>query len=199
MKFFKKEKKLYPSIEPFDSGFIKKGVHEIYYEQCGNPKGKPAIFLHGGPGGGAGKLSRRFFNPKKYRIILFDQRGCGKSKPHTCLEENTTWHLVDDIESIRKELLIDKWLVFGGSWGSTLALAYAQKHPEHVTELVLRGIFMLREKELKWFYQYGASEIYPEAWQGFINEIPEEERFDLIDAYRKIFNGEDKELSLIHI
>ena len=196
MKFFKKEKKLYPSIEPFDSGFIKKGVHEIYYEQCGNPKGKPAIFLHGGPGGGAGKLSRRFFNPKKYRIILFDQRGCGKSKPHTCLEENTTWHLVDDIESIRKELLIDKWLVFGGSWGSTLALAYAQKHPEHVTELVLRGIFMLREKELKWFYQYGASEIYPEAWQRFINEIEENERSDLINAYRKIFNGNDEEKKL---
>ena len=196
MKFFKKEKKLYPSIQPFDSGFIKKGVHEIYYEQCGNPKGKPAIFLHGGPGGGAGKLSRRFFNPKKYRIILFDQRGCGKSKPHTCLEENTTWHLVDDIESIRKELLIDKWLVFGGSWGSTLALAYAQKHPEHVTELVLRGIFMLREKELKWFYQYGASEIYPEAWQRFINEIEENERSDLINAYRKIFNGNDEEKKL---
>ena len=196
MKFFKKEKKLYPSIEPFDSGFIKKGIHEIYYEQCGNPKGKPAIFLHGGPGGGAGKLSRRFFNPKKYRIILFDQRGCGKSKPHTCLEENTTWHLVDDIESIRKKLQVEKWLVFGGSWGSTLALAYAQKYPERVTELVLRGIFMLREKELKWFYQYGASEIYPEAWQGFINEIPEEERFDLIDAYRKIFNGEDKKKKL---
>ena len=162
MRFFKKERKLYPSIEPFDKGFIKKGIHEIYYEQCGNPKGKAAVFLHGGPGGGAGKLSRRFFNPKKYRIILFDQRGCGKSKPHTCLEENTTWHLVDDVESIRKKLQIEKWLVFGGSWGSTLALAYAQKYPEHVTELVLRGIFMLREKELKWFYQYGASEIYPD-------------------------------------
>ena len=196
MKFFKKKQILYPAIEPFDSGFIKDGIHEIYYEQCGNPRGKPAVFLHGGPGGGAGKFSRRFFNPKKYRIVLFDQRGCGKSKPHACLENNTTWHLVQDIETIRKKLEIEKWLVFGGSWGSTLALAYAQKHPECVTELVLRGIFMLREKELKWFYQYGASEIYPEAWQGFLNEIPEAERFDLIDAYRKVFNGSDEEKKL---
>ena len=137
MKFFNKENKLYPPIEPYDSGYIKQGIHEIYYEQCGNPKGKPAVFLHGGPGGGAGSFSRRFFNPKKYRIVLFDQRGCGKSKPHTCLENNTTWHLVEDIESIRKKLSIDKWLVFGGSWGSTLALAYAQSHPQNVTELVL--------------------------------------------------------------
>ena len=169
MKFFNKENKLYPPIEPYDSGYIKQGIHEIYYEQCGNPKGKPAVFLHGGPGGGAGSFSRRFFNPKKYRIVLFDQRGCGKSKPHTCLENNTTWHLVEDIESIRKKLSIDKWLVFGGSWGSTLALAYAQSHPQNVTELVLRGIFMLRHKEIQWFYQYGASELYPEAWQGFLN------------------------------
>ena len=165
MKFFNKKNKLYPPIEPFNSGYLKKGIHEIYYEQCGNPNGKPAIFLHGGPGGGAGSFSRRFFNPKKFNIVLFDQRGCGKSKPHTCLEENTTWDLVNDIESIREELNIKKWLVFGGSWGSTLALAYAQKHPEFVTELVLRGIFMLREKELQWFYQYGASEVYPEAWK----------------------------------
>ena len=196
MKFLNKIKKLFPPIEPFDTGYIEAGVHSIYYEQCGNPMGKPAIFLHGGPGGGSGKLSRRFFNPKKYRIILFDQRGCGKSKPHTCLQDNTTWHLIEDIESIRKELDIEKWLVFGGSWGSTLALAYAQSHPNRVTELVLRGIFMLREKELQWFYQYGASEIYPEAWQGFIKEIPEEKRHDLIEAYRHIFNGEDKEIKL---
>ena len=157
MKFLNKIKKLFPPLEPFDTGYIEAGVHSIYYEQCGNPMGKAAIFLHGGPGGGSGKLSRRFFNPKKYRIILFDQRGCGKSKPHTCLQDNTTWHLIEDIESIRKELDIEKWLVFGGSWGSTLALAYAQSHPNRVTELVLRGIFMLREKELQWFYQYGAS------------------------------------------
>ena len=196
MSFFNKKNKLFPSIEPYDNGYLKKGVHEIYYEQCGNPKGKPAIFLHGGPGGGSGKLSRRFFDPKKYRIILFDQRGCGKSKPHTCLEDNTTWHLIEDIESIREELNIKKWLVFGGSWGSTLAIAYAQKYPKYVSEMVLRGIFMLREKELQWFYQYGASEMYPEAWQGFLEEIPEEERSNLIEAYRKIFYGKDKEKKL---
>ena len=196
MSFFKKENKLFPAIEPYDTGFLKKGKHKIYYEQCGNPKGKPAIFLHGGPGGGCGSLSRRFFNPKKYRIILFDQRGCGRSKPHTCLEDNTTWHLIEDIESIREMLDIKKWLVFGGSWGSTLAIAYAQKHPKNVSQLVLRGIFMLRQKELQWFYQYGASEMYPEAWQGFLKEIPENERDNLIEAYRKIFYGDDEEKKL---
>ena len=196
MSFFKKENKLFPAIEPYNTGFLKKGKHRIYYEQCGNPKGKPAIFLHGGPGGGCGSLSRRFFNPKKYRIILFDQRGCGRSKPHTCLEDNTTWHLIEDIESIREILDIKKWLVFGGSWGSTLALAYAQKHPKNVSQLVLRGIFMLRQKELQWFYQYGASEMYPEAWQGFLKEIPENERDNLIEAYRKIFYGDDEEKKL---
>ena len=187
MNLFNKRNKLFPTIEPFDFGYLKKGVHEIYYEQCGNPNGKPAIFIHGGPGGGCGKFSRRFFNPKKYRIILFDQRGCGKSKPHTCLEDNTTWHLIEDIESIRDKLNIKKWLVFGGSWGSTLGIAYAQKHPDRVSQMVLRGIFMLRQKELQWFYQYGASEIYPEAWEGFLEEIPEEERYNLIEAYRKYF------------
>ena len=196
MAFFSKKNKLFPSIEPFDTGFIKKGIHEIYYEQSGNPKGKPAIFLHGGPGGGGGTLSRRFFNPKKYRIVVFDQRGCGRSKPHASLEDNTTWHLVDDIESIREKLEIEKWLVFGGSWGSTLSLAYAQKFPDRVSELILRGIFMLRQKELEWFYQYGASEIYPEAWQGFLDEIKPEERSNLMEAYRKIFNGEDQEKKL---
>ena len=196
MSFFKKENKLFPAIEPYDTGFLKKGKHKIYYEQCGNPKGKPAIFLHGGPGGGCGSLSRRFFNPKKYRIILFDQRGCGRSEPHTCLEDNTTWHLIEDIESIREILDIKKWLVFGGSWGSTLALAYAQRHPKNVSQLVLRGIFMLRQKELQWFYQYGESEMYPEAWQGFLKEIPENERDNLIEAYRKIFYGDDEEKKL---
>ena len=196
MKLFNKINKLFPSIEPYESGYIKKGVHEIYYEQCGNPKGKPAIFIHGGPGGGCGKLSRRFFNPRKYRIILFDQRGCGKSKPHTCLKDNTTWHLIEDIESIREKLNIQKWLVFGGSWGSTLGIAYAQKHPDRVSQMVLRGIFMLRQKELEWFYQYGASEMYPEAWKGFLEEIPEEERSNLIEAYRKIFYGDDEEKKL---
>ena len=196
MSFFKKENKLFPPVEPYETGFLKKGKHEIYYEQCGNPKGKPAIFLHGGPGGGCGSLSRRFFNPKKYRIILFDQRGCGRSKPHTCLEDNTTWHLIEDIETIRERLSIKKWLVFGGSWGSTLAIAYAQKYPNNVSQMVLRGIFMLRQKELQWFYQYGASEMYPEAWQGFLKEIPENERDNLIEAYRKIFYGKNKEKQL---
>jgi len=196
MKLFKRRNKLFPPLEPYDTGFLKKGKHEIYYEQCGNPRGKPAIFLHGGPGGGCGSLSRRFFNPKKYRIILFDQRGCGRSKPHTCLENNTTWHLIEDIESIRERLDIKKWLVFGGSWGSTLAIAYAQKHPKNVSQMVLRGIFMLRKKELQWFYQYGASEMYPEAWQGFLKEIPENERGDLIESYRKIFYGDDEEKKL---
>ena len=196
MNLFNKRNKLFPTIEPFDFGYLKKGVHEIYYEQCGNPNGKPAIFIHGGPGGGCGKFSRRFFNPKKYRIILFDQRGCGKSKPHTCLEDNTTWHLIEDIESIRDKLNIQKWLVFGGSWGSTLGIAYAQKHPDRVSQMVLRGIFMLRQKELQWFYQYGASEIYPEAWKGFLEEIPEEERYNLIEAYRKIFYGVNKKKKL---
>ena len=160
MRFFKKEKKLYPSIEPFDTGFIKKGIHEIYYEQCGNPKGKPAVFLHGGPGGGAGKLSRRFFNPKKYRIILFDQRGCGKSKPHTCLEENTTWHLVDDIESIRKKLQIEDWLVFGGSWGSTLAILYGIENPGRCLGFILRGIFLGTKTEINLFL-YGMKSFFP--------------------------------------
>ncbi|MDB9926561.1 prolyl aminopeptidase [Hyphomicrobiales bacterium] len=196
MKLFSKKNKLFPSLEPYDSGYLKKGVHEIYYEQCGNPRGKPAVFLHGGPGGSCGKISRRFFNPKKYRIILFDQRGCGKSKPHACLEDNTTWHLIEDIESIRKKLNIQKWLVFGGSWGSTLAIAYAQKFPDHVSQMVLRGIFMLRQKELQWFYQYGASEVYPEAWKGFVEEIPKKERSNLIDAYRKIFYGKNEEKKL---
>ena len=196
MSFFKKENKLFPPIEPYETGFIKKGKHEIYYEQCGNPKGKPAIFLHGGPGGGCGSLSRRFFNPKKYRIILFDQRGCGRSKPHTCLEDNTTWHLIEDIESIRERLNIKKWLVFGGSWGSTLALAYSQKHPSSVTEIILRGVFLLRHHELQWFYQYGASQIFPEAWEDFVNIIPENERHDLMSAYQKIFASNDEQKKL---
>ena len=140
----------YPAINPYNTGFLKVSpIHEIYYEESGNPKGKPVVFLHGGPGGGTDAKMRRFFNPKKYRIVLFDQRGCGKSKPAASLEDNTTWHLVSDIEAVREKLGIDKWQVFGGSWGSTLALAYAQKHPERVTELVLRGIFLLRRSELK--------------------------------------------------
>ena len=188
--------KLYPPINPFESNYISVDGHEIYYEQCGNPMGKPAIFLHGGPGGGGSETVRRFFNPKAYRIIVFDQRGCGRSRPHACLENNTTWDLVSDIELIRNKLKIDQWLVFGGSWGSTLALAYAQSHSDAVSEMVLRGIFMLRKKEIDWFYQQGASNIFPEAWSDYIKIIEEDEQDDLVAAYSKIFNGEDKEKKL---
>ena len=183
---------LYPEIKPYDSGFMDVDEHQVYYEQCGNPDGKPAVFLHGGPGGGGSEEVRRFFNPDIYRIIVFDQRGCGRSKPHGCLENNTTWDLVSDIELLRKKLDINKWLVFGGSWGSTLSLAYAQTHPDSVSELVLRGIFLLRKEELKWFYQDGSSRIFPEAWQEFVEIIDENERDDLMGAYHRIFNSDDK-------
>ena len=183
---------LYPKIKPYDSGFMDVDEHHVYYEQCGNPDGKPAVFLHGGPGGGGSQEVRRFFNPDIYRIIVFDQRGCGRSKPHGCLENNTTWDLVSDIELLRKKLDINKWLVFGGSWGSTLSLAYAQTHPDSVSELVLRGIFLLRKEELQWFYQDGSSRIFPEAWQEFVEIIDENERDDLMGAYHRIFNSDDK-------
>ena len=188
---------LYPPIEPYDYGFLEADNHKVYYEQCGNPDGKPAVFLHGGPGGGGSKIVRQFFNPEAYRIIIFDQRGCGRSMPHGCLEKNTTWDLVEDIENLKKKLGIKKkWLVFGGSWGSTLSLAYSQTYPDSVSEMVLRGIFMLREKELKWFYQYGASNVFPEAWQYFLEPIDEEDRHNLISAYHKIFLGDDEEKKL---
>ena len=187
---------LYPRINPYDSGFINGDEHNIYYEQSGNPNGKPAIFLHGGPGGGGSIDVRRFFNPDLYRIVVFDQRGCGRSKPHGCLENNTTWDLVSDIENLRKKLSIEKWLVFGGSWGSTLSLAYAQAHPKSVSELVLRGIFLLRKEELHWFYQDGASRIFPEAWSGFLDIIDEDKRDNLMNAYHEIFKSKDKEKRL---
>ena len=183
---------LYNNIEPYSTGYIEVDKHKIYYEECGNANGKPAVFLHGGPGGGGSTKVRGFFNPKLYRTIVFDQRGCGRSEPHALLENNTTWDLVADIEHLRRQLNVSKWLVFGGSWGSTLALAYAQTHPDAVSELVLRGIFLLRDKELKWFYQEGASKIYPEAWREFIKIIPKEKRGDLMGAYRALFNGPDK-------
>ena len=184
--------KLFPPIEPYETNFISVDGHEIYFEQCGNPEGKPAVFLHGGPGGGGSTSVRRFFDPDIYRIIVFDQRGCGRSKPHACLEKNTTWDLVSDIELIRERLQIKQWLVFGGSWGSTLALAYAQSHPDAVSEMILRGIFMLRKKELDWFYQEGASNIFPDAWEKFIEPIEKSKRDDLISAYYEIFNGKDE-------
>ena len=187
---------LYPKIKPYDSGFLNVDEHQVYFEQCGNPNGKPALFLHGGPGGGGSEDVRRFFNPDFYRIIVFDQRGCGRSMPHGCLENNTTWDLVSDIENLRKKLSIEKWLVFGGSWGSTLSLAYAQAHPKSVSELVLRGIFLLRKEELHWFYQDGASRIFPEAWSGFLDIIDEDKRDNLMNAYHEIFKSKDKEKRL---
>ena len=187
---------LFPPIEPFNSGFMERDGHQIYYEQCGNPNGKPAVFLHGGPGGGGSTTARRFFDPKKYHIVIFDQRGCGRSKPHGCLEKNTTWDLVEDIEALKKILGFKKWLVFGGSWGSTLSLAYSQTYPTSVSEMVLRGIFMLRKKELDWFYQEGASNIFPEAWEKFLEPIDENQRDDLMSAYHKIFKSDNEEKKL---
>ena len=188
--------KLFPAIEPFNTGFMERGCHEIYYEQCGNPNGKPAVFLHGGPGGGGSTTVRRFFNPERYHIVIFDQRGCGRSKPHGCLEQNTTWDLVEDIEALKNKLGFEKWLVFGGSWGSTLSLAYSQTYPKSVSEMVLRGIFMLRKKELDWFYQEGASNIFPEAWEKFLEPIDISQRDDLMSAYHEIFKSDNTEKKL---
>jgi len=176
----------YPEIEPYDHGMLDVGDgHSVYWELCGNPQGKPVVFLHGGPGAGCTPTQRRLFDPDKYRILLFDQRGCGRSTPYASLEANTSWHLVADIERLREMIGVDKWMVFGGSWGSTLALAYAETHPDRVTELVLRGIFTLRRPELLWYYQEGASWIFPDKWEAFLAPIPEEERGDLMAAYRK--------------
>ena len=177
---------LYPEIQPYRTGYLQVSPeHSIYFEESGNPAGAPAVFLHGGPGGGTSPRQRRFFDPARYRIVLFDQRGCGKSRPHASLHDNTTWHLVSDIEALRKHLGIANWLVFGGSWGSTLALAYAEKHPDRVTALVLRGIFLLRRWELDWFYQRGAGLFFPDAFQAYLAPIPLSERGDLIAAYHK--------------
>jgi pimeloyl-ACP methyl ester carboxylesterase len=160
---------LYPAIKPYRSGWLRVSpTHEIYWEESGNARGKPAVFVHGGPGAGSSPQARSFFDPKRYRIVVFDQRGCGRSRPHASLEDNTTWHLVADMEQLRRHLEIERWLVFGGSWGSTLALAYAEAHPKRVSELVLRGIFMLRKAEIDWFYQQGASAIFPDRWEGYL-------------------------------
>jgi proline iminopeptidase len=190
-------KSLYPEIEPFDTSRLKVSpIHELYYEQCGNPQGKPVVFLHGGPGGGITPDYRRYFNPEIYRIILFDQRGSGKSTPHASIEENTTWHLVSDIERLRDHLGIGNWQVFGGSWGSTLALAYAETHPDRVRELVLRGIFLCRSKEIRWFYQEGASCIFPDVWEEYLTVIPESERADMVSAYYRRLTSEDQSFRL---
>ena len=189
----------YDPLEPYATAKLRvSDVHELYYEQCGNPAGRPVVFLHGGPGAGLIPDYRRFFDPNAYRIILFDQRGSGQSTPQACLEDNTTWHLVDDIERLRTELSIERWLVFGGSWGSTLSLAYAEAHPERVRGLVLRGIFLCRQKEIRWFYQNseGAGAIFPEVWGRFLDLIPEAERGDMLGAYHRRLTSEDEAVRL---
>lgn len=183
---------LYPPLEPYASEWLAVDGHEIYLEQSGHPAGIPAVFLHGGPGAGCDPIHRRFFDPARYRIILFDQRGAGRSRPHAELTHNTTWHLVADLELIRQRLGIERWLVFGGSWGSTLALAYAQTHPERVMALVLRGVFLCRPAEIAWFYQEGASWIFPDFWRDFLAPIPPEERGDLIGAYHRRLTGDNE-------
>ncbi|OBU66362.1 prolyl aminopeptidase [Stenotrophomonas maltophilia] len=184
---------LYPAITPYDVGTLKvDDRHTLYFEQCGNPDGKPVVMLHGGPGGGCSDKMRQFHDPSRYRIILFDQRGAGRSTPHADLVDNTTWDLVADIEKLREHLKVDRWQVFGGSWGSTLALAYAETHPQRVTELVLRGIFMLRRWELEWFYQEGANRLFPDAWEHYLKPIPVVERHDLISAFHRRLTSEDE-------
>jgi proline iminopeptidase len=184
---------LYPAIDPYNKGFLRvSSEHDIYFEECGNPNGKPVVFVHGGPGAGCDVRARCFFNPDVYRIVLFDQRGCGRSRPHASLIDNTTWHLVADMETLRRHLHIERWQVFGGSWGSTLALAYAQSHPERVTEMVLRGIFLLRPWELHWFYQHGASALFPDRFEQYRSAIPAEERQDLISAFHKRLTGTNR-------
>jgi proline iminopeptidase len=194
-----KRRSLYPAIEPYESGMLDVGDgHRLYWELCGNPNGKPVVFLHGGPGGGSSPDHRRQFNPDKYKILVFDQRGCGKSTPYASLENNTTWDLVEDIEKLRTQVAnVDKWQVFGGSWGSTLALAYAETHPERVTELVLRGIFLFDQYEIDWMYKEGgASQVYPDKFDEFLAAIPDDERGDLVEAYRKRLTSSDTGVQL---
>jgi len=183
---------LYPQIEPFDSRMLDVGDgHQVYMEQSGNPEGKPVIVFHGGPGGGCSPAMRRYFEPQHYRIILFDQRGCGRSRPHASVDANSTWHLIRDIELIRETLSIDKWIVFGGSWGATLGLIYAETHPQAVEQLILRGVFLGTEAELQWFYGGGVGRFWPELWDRFQGIIPEAEHGDLIEAYNKrLFSGD---------
>ncbi len=184
---------LFPENEPFAHGWLSTGgPHEIFYEECGNPDGKPCVILHGGPGGAINSTMRRYFDPSKWRMALFDQRGCGKSRPNASLDDNTTWSLIDDIERLRIHLGVEKWTVFGGSWGSTLALAYAITHPHRVEALVLRGVFLLTQRELGWFYQDGASFLFPDAWSRYVAPIPEAERGDMISAYHKRLTHHDR-------
>ncbi|WP_102106587.1 prolyl aminopeptidase [Oceaniglobus roseus] len=183
---------LYPPIDPFDQRMLDVGDgHRIYVEQCGRPDGIPVIVLHGGPGGGCSPSMRRYFDPSVYRIVLFDQRGCGRSRPHASVEANTTWHLVADIERIRQSLGVEQWIVFGGSWGATLALIYGETHPDRVRHLVLRGVFLMTAAELDWFYGGGAGKFWPEVWKRFTDMIPEDEQGNLVEAYhRRLFSGD---------
>jgi proline iminopeptidase len=187
---------LHPAIDPYATGFLEADGHRFYWEKCGNPRGTPAVFLHGGPGGGCSPEHRRLFDPARYNVLLFDQRGCGRSTPHASLDQNTTWHLVADIERLRNIIGAERWLVFGGSWGSTLALAYAQTHTERVSALILRGIFTLRRAELLWFYQEGASWLFPDLWEGFVAPIPPAERGNLMAAYHKRLVDPDRAVRL---
>jgi proline iminopeptidase len=188
---------LYPPIEPRRSGMLPvSDLHTIYWEESGNPDGLPVVFVHGGPGAGTEPAHRRFFDPARYRIVLFDQRGSGRSTPHAELRDNTTWHLVSDMEAVRTHLGIDGWVVFGGSWGSTLALAYAETHPERTLGLILRGIFLLRDKEIRWFYQDGCSYLFPDAWEDYLAAIPGEEHKDLVAAYYRRLTSEDPEVRM---
>ncbi|ANN76084.1 prolyl aminopeptidase [Bordetella flabilis] len=184
---------LFPAIEPYRHGMLDTGDgHQVYWELCGNPAGKPAVFLHGGPGSGCAPVHRQLFDPDQYNVLLFDQRGCGRSRPHASLENNTTWHLVEDMERLRVDVAgAERWLVFGGSWGSTLALAYAQAHPGRTAALVLRGIFTVRRSEVQWYYQHGASELFPDLWEDFLAPIPAEERGDMVAAYHRRLTGTD--------
>ena len=188
---------LYPPIEPYRHGRLAaSGGHNLYYEECGKRDGKPVLIVHGGPGGGSNPTMRRYHDPSRYRIILLDQRGCGRSTPHASLNENTTWHLIDDMEQLRREIGVERWQILGGSWGSTLALAYAQQHPERVQELVLRGIFLLRKAELDWFYREGANWLFPDAWENFLKPIPTAERGDMIAAYYRRLSHADRNVQL---
>lgn len=187
----------FPDIEPYRTGRLKVShLHELYYEEAGNPKGSPILFIHGGPGGGIEPSHRRYYDPAHYRIVLFDQRGCGRSTPYADLRENTTWDLVGDIEKLRQHLGIEKWIVFGGSWGSTLSLLYAETHPDRVRGLILRGIFLCRKREIDWFYQRGASFIFPDVWREFVSVIPEAERGDMVSAYYKRLTSEDRDVRI---
>lgn len=188
---------LYPEIEPYETGTLDVGDgHVLYFERVGTRGAKPAVFLHGGPGGGISPDHRRLFDPARYDVLLFDQRGCGQSTPHASLEANTTWHLVDDIEKLRQLIGVEQWLVFGGSWGSTLALAYAQTHPARVSELVLRGVYTVSQAELDWYYQFGVSEMFPDSWASFQAPVPAAERGNMMAAYRKLLTGDDRQKQL---